>query len=41
MSNAIICINKKVCVQEFWYILSGLDKLIFNLSNPKMKILHV
>ena len=25
MSNAIICINKKVCGQKFWYILSGLD----------------
>ena len=38
MSNSRICINKKLLVKN-----SGICCLamIFNLSNPKMKILHV
>ena len=36
MSNVII----KICSQKFWYILFGLDIMIFNLNNLRMTIQH-
>ena len=36
ISNVITC-QSKVCVQEFWYIASGLD---INFNNPRTTILY-